>query len=107
MISQLNKRITFESQVKIDDGGGGFNLSWEALEDNSEVYASIVSLSSNEIFTFLKREIKASHKIIIRYRDDISADMRIIYGENIYSIKSLRDAQGLGRYLEIIADEER
>lgn len=106
MIGQFNKRITFEKQIKTDDGGGGFSVSWEELENVPEVYANISPLSSKEIFSYLKREVKVSHKIIIRYRNDISVEMRVVSGDKIYGIKAIKDLQGLNRYLEITADEE-
>jgi len=106
MIGKLNQRITIQRAVKTDDGGGGFNFSWQSVVNNPSVYAAIQPLSAGESFQFSKLEFKASHRIIIRYREDITTEMKIVSGDKSYTIKAVQDIQGLKNYLEIIVNEE-
>ncbi len=103
MIGDLKQRITLQALSRSADGGGGFTGGWQNITLNPEVSASIVPLSGSEQLRFHQLETTVTHRIIVRYRTDITAAMRIMWQDKIYHIISVTDKGGLGTYLEILA----
>jgi len=102
MIGELKKRITVQEVVETPDGGGGFTDAWQSISTNPDLYASITPLSSGESLKFHQLENSATHKIIIRYRDDLTTSMRILNGTTVYDINAIADIKGRNEYLEIL-----
>ncbi len=103
MIGSLNKRVTIQKALYSSDGGGGLASEWQSIATNPNVYAAISPLSGGEQLRFHQLENNISHRIIIRYRDDINTTMRLINGTITYDIKSIINIGERCEYLEILA----
>ena len=92
-IGLLTHKMTIETPVLTPDGGGGFTVAWEHLDD---VYAAVTELGG---------QIVPSQpcRVVIHYRDDMGSKMRLREDETVYNIVSLRDPDGGKTWLEIIA----
>jgi len=106
MIGDLNRRITIQYEELTPDGAGGFIGEWKKLENQPEVYASIIPLSSGEVLHYRQLSHVVNYQINIRYRNDIKANMRIVHDEVIYNIKSVIDIKNQSRYLKILAEAD-
>jgi SPP1 family predicted phage head-tail adaptor len=103
MIGKLNKRITIQEQNRTPDGGGGFSVVWQSIAANPSVYASVVPLSGGEVLSMRQLENTVTHRVMIRYRSDITTAMRILNGTEVYDIKSIINIGGRNEYIEILA----
>lgn len=103
MIGALRHRIRFQRPVRTPDGGGGFSEIWQDLLLSPEVYASIMPLSGTEQLRFHQLESSATHRITVRYRDDIQSSMRILHDAAVYDVSAVTDRDGLGIWLDILA----
>lgn len=46
-----------------------------------------------------------THYMTIRFRKGITSDFEVVYSENVYRIKRLRDLNSAGRYLLLECEE--
>lgn len=82
-IGKLNKRITFQKLVTGTDDMGQTTTNWE---DDKTVWATVKPYKSSEIDFMRKLKPEATHRIYIRYREGITADMRIRYQGRIFEL---------------------
>ncbi len=103
MIGTLKHRIRFEEPVDASDGGGGVSRTWQALAQCPDVYAAIEPVSAGDQLRFYQPATNITHRITVRYRDDITTAMRIEKDDRTYTIVSVIDRDGTQTYLEILA----
>lgn len=99
-IGQLTRLMRIETPDLTPDGGGGFTVEWQEV---AEVYAAVTDLGGNEIVQDAQITSSAPARIVIHYRNDVKAKMRLVEGEKSFEIVSLRDPDGGKSWLEIIA----
>lgn len=104
MIGDLRHLLTLQEEIRTPDGGGGFTVAWQNIAQSPKIYASITSLSGNEQLSQQQLATIVSCRMIIRFRDDITARMRLTDGKRFFNILSVKDADGTGIYLDIIAE---
>lgn len=109
--SRLRHRVTLQQEVTTDDTQGGYTRSWE---DVAELWAEIspinpgsasVSASSSEQYKFGGIETVHTYRIFLRYRSNVDASMRIVFGSRIFNIRSVINNDERNELLEIIAEE--
>ena len=83
-IGKLNKRITFQKCTVSEDEMGQDKTSWQ---DFKTVWATVKPYKSSESNFMKKLKPEVSHRIYVRFRNDITADMRINYHGRIFSIE--------------------
>ena len=76
--------ITFQKKSEIQNSYGEEN-NWD---DVITTRAGIYPISGKEFFAAETVNSEVTHKINMRYIPDISADMRIKFGERIFEMKS-------------------
>ena len=103
MISDLKHHITLQKSVRTPDGGGGFTETWQNADSTPDVYAAIVPLSGSEQLRFHQLESTVTHRITLRYRNDVTPAMRLVHGTDVYNITAITDRGGLGIWLDILA----
>lgn len=104
MIGALNKQLWLQEAVRLPDAGGGFTTSFENVSASPAVYASITPVSGAESLRAARVSARQVFRIIIRWRADVTTDMRLLGGEKTYAILSAVDVNGRQNYLEIIAE---
>ena len=103
MIGGLKYRVILQESVLSPDSGGGFSETWQNLAVAPEVYAEILPLSGGEQLRFHQLETTATHRITIRYRNDVTPALRLVHGAAVYNISAVTDRGGLGAWLDILA----
>lgn len=99
-IGQLKHRLTLQKNTPVADGGGGFTQDWQDIAD---VFAQIDMLSGRLEARFDRKTPITTHRIIIPYRIDITAEMRLVRNDRVYQITGMRDPDGEQRWIEIMA----
>lgn len=105
MIGGMRERVTFQEESRVDDNGGGYALTWANIADTPTMYAEVVPLSAGEALRYRQLEATVTHKVTIRYRDDITSAMRISHGAKVYNVRSLLNRDARGRFLEMLVEE--
>lgn len=80
---RLNKRISFLNPISGTDSLGQDKLTYEEFRT---VWATVVPYKSNDSSLYGKKTPEASHKFYIRYRSDITPDMRISYNGKLFKM---------------------
>ena len=78
---KLRHQVTIEAPNPTPDATGQDVDDWDAIGTNPTPWASIETVSSNEIFTSQEVQATATHKITMRYRGDLSAEYRITFND--------------------------
>lgn len=82
----LRHRVTLQEQVHTVGEYGEISLTWT---DVAEVWADVHPLSVREFIASQAVQNQVSTRIVIRYRDDVTPDMRIAYKGKIYGIEGV------------------
>ena len=99
---KLRHSVVWQEKIQTPDGGGGFTYT---TSDVVTTRAFIKPISTNERFFAQRIESDISHKIYIRYRTDISPDMRINYGGRLFQVKGIMNIEEQNKWLEVSAVE--
>lgn len=100
---QLNCELALEAMLPVSDGMGGYTGNWTEL---AMVWGRIepVSVVSRDFGT--RPQPEATHRILLRFRADITTDKRLRKGGRVFSLRSVHDPDETGRYLICLAVEE-
>ena len=88
--------------TKTADGMGGFTI---VAKNEVTVWGAIWPISANEQIQATQQVMTISHRIRIRYVDDIKASWRIKFGTKYYNIVSIINPNLSNKYLDILAKE--
>jgi SPP1 family predicted phage head-tail adaptor len=101
-VGDLRHRIVIERAVRTNDDAGGATLDWEAV---AEVSAAIWPREAGESYGADHVAGKATHDIWMRYRSDVTPDMRVRCGTRVFDILGAIDVEDRGRWLKCPAEE--
>jgi len=103
-IGDMRHRITFQKPVETPNGHKGHTVSWQDLVT---VWASVEPLSGREYFYSHQIKAEITHRVKIRYREDITVKMRIKHRGRNLAIESILDKKERREELEILCREEK
>lgn len=95
-IGKLNKRVFFQKPITEPDGYGGEKVNYQ---DVCEVWAYIEPLKDSERYIHSQLKSEATHRIVIRYRNEIDKTMRIVFRGRIFEIESIIEENFEKRFL--------
>lgn len=98
----LRHRVVIESPLRTSDGAGGSTTEWQIV---AEVWAAIWSRAADETFALDRLVGTASHDIWIRFRADVTPDMRMRCGPRTFDILGAIDVEDRGRWLKCPSKE--
>lgn len=99
---KLRHTITIEREQSTPDGAGGSYLTWTTV---ATPRAFIKPMSGGERLQAMRLEATVTHRIFIRYRDDLLTSDRINYNGRLMQIRALINLEERNRWIEIYADE--
>ncbi|MCI5049589.1 MAG: phage head closure protein [Rickettsiales bacterium] len=102
--ARLRHRITIEQPNDTADGGGGVTRGWTTV---ATVWAEIIPTRGGAEQGLGEAAIQAlhTHRITIRYRDDVSTDMRIGFDGRYFNIRSITNVEEAKVVLELNVEE--
>jgi SPP1 family predicted phage head-tail adaptor len=98
----LNRRLTLEAPVESADGTGGVVRSFETV---ATLWAEVTPISAARAIEAKRAGARVTHRIGIRFADDITTRHRFRDGDRIFRIASLSDRDGRKRFLQVEAEE--
>lgn len=102
LAGNMRQRIRIEQPVHTPDGLGGYTRSWETV---TTVWAEISGGQGDERLVAGQLTSQATHRIRLRWRDDITPVMRAVFGTRVFAIRAVAEHDGKRRSLELIVEE--
>lgn len=99
-IGDLRHRITLQKYISTIDEEGFTTQTWQ---DVATVWAAVENLYGREYWEAATIQAENTVKFTIRYRKDLSSDMRIKFQGQHYEIISIDNIKYKNEYIEIKA----
>lgn len=97
IIAKFNKRILFQSAIKIDDNMGGYSKIWQ---DSFTCWGYVRSSQNKQKDIAEVERFEAKKTLILRAETLISKSLRCMIDGNIYQIVELNQHKDLSDFLE-------
>ena len=78
MIGKLRHRLTIQAGNPAEDAYGGRSDPWASPTTVATVWGRIESLRGRERLHGMQLEARVTHRIMIRYRGDVTARHRLV-----------------------------
>ena len=88
IIGKLRHRIEIQALI-VDIDSDGAQLELWTNQFNTQLWADIQPLSGRELIDAGAVQSKVNTRIVIRYRDGILPNMRVLHKNNIYNIEAI------------------
>jgi SPP1 family predicted phage head-tail adaptor len=102
-IGKLTKNATIRYYTTVSDGMGGSLVTWN---DGASIWCDITPLSANEVLQYGAVNSNVTHKIIARYRPNLTHENKLKLDNRIFSITAVLNAGEQGYITELLAHEE-
>lgn len=103
-IGDLRKRVVVEMRALTPDDQGGSTEEWSTL---ATVWGALMPVSSREKLYSAQMQYQRSHVLVIRYRSDITTDMRVLFGGRYLQVKGVRTPNEQNIFLIIDLEENQ
>lgn len=101
-VGELKLRFAIERPVDAADDIGGVSRTWAGV---ATVWGRLETPGGEAAFIAQRPESAISHGIVIRWRADVTAAMRLRLGARVFVINAATDADGRRRFLCLQCDE--
>ena len=98
----LRHRVTIQRLVGTRDSYGEVQGSWT---DVATVWAAVEPLRGREFLEAQMAQAAATIRVRIRYRADLTPEMRVVYGSQLLNIRAVIDVEGRHRELWLMCEE--
>jgi SPP1 family predicted phage head-tail adaptor len=98
---KLRRRASLQRKQVTQDGYGAEIASWAEF---AVVAAGVEPLQGREFWTSQAEQGEISTRITIRFRDDVKAEDRVVWGDHTYDIEAVV-ADERGRELQLMCKE--
>lgn len=99
---KLRHRIQLQQPSVTRDA---FQGAVDSFTTVAEVSAQVEPLGGQELFNAQAVLAESTHRVTVRYRADVAADWRVLYGSRVLNIGSVNDVGERRRELELICAE--
>ncbi len=102
MIGTLRDRVELLKPIRVADGGGGYGIDYQSLGEISAQAEGQRSVRDRSVeMTTLRRR----KRFIIRSRDDLVFEMRIVHRGQHFRITDIQDDDPKGRFMQVLCEE--
>ena len=105
MIGDLRHRLVLEAPNPADDGQGGQGDPWASPVTLATVWGRVEPLRGRERQHAGQIEARHSHRITIRYRDDVTTAHRVRLGTRVFNIRAMANREERDRWLMLLCEE--
>ncbi|WP_199615540.1 phage head closure protein [Paenibacillus alkalitolerans] len=105
-LEELNKRAEFQKPSRQSDGRGGWKIGYAPFVTLWAGLKPQTKMQDRERVETQQKQTHMTYLLTIRYRNDITADMRaVIDGRKYYIMKNPYDPDGMRRWLTMECEE--
>lgn len=101
----FDQRVTFQRKIEAPQDANSGALPPNDWTHVATCWACINATKSNERYLAEQIEAQNDYTVIIRWRDDIDANMRIVWKGQNWDIRNIPDQQRRGRLLYLTVQE--
>jgi SPP1 family predicted phage head-tail adaptor len=101
-LSPMRHRLTIEDRVDLSNGAGGVSRQWHA---RFQIWGAIETIDATQYSEAAQTGQRLTHRVLLRYRDDIDTTQRFRKGQSIFNIRGIRDPDGRKRLLICFCEE--
>jgi SPP1 family predicted phage head-tail adaptor len=98
----MRHSVTIQALQTTTDPTGGRVATWT---DIATVKAKVTPISGSEVYTAMRLDTRITHKVMIRYRSDVSAVNRLIFKGRVLNITAAINIEERDRWLELHCTE--
>jgi len=98
----LRHRITLEYPKRTPDSYSSEDIVWTT---SATVWAAVWPVSAREVIDNMKSEMEVTHRFRIRYRSNVTGEMRIKFKLKYYNIVEVINKDERNIYLDILATD--
>lgn len=103
-IGRLRHRLKIYDKGTVTRNGVGEEIpAYDALV--ATVWGAVEALSGREFIEANQVQADVTMRIVIRYRNDIRPEMRVMHGTHTYHIESVLDPRGERKELHLMSHE--
>ena len=102
MIGGLSKKFSIQENNVTQDDAGGSSYNWIDIMEKPSVFGKIKNVGSNNRYILGQEKFHVSHKLKIRFRDDISVLNRLKRSSRIFEIQAVINIDEENRFLELL-----
>lgn len=89
-IGRLRHRIAIQERIEVQDSDtGDISFTWETVDGMASVAAEITPLSAREFQAAAATQSNIIGRIVIRYRNGVTAKMRAVHNGRAYNIEGV------------------
>ena len=99
---RLRHRLKLQEATETRDGHGGITRGWVTY---SVRWASVEPLRGQELFAAQQINAEITHRVRLRYCDDLTASHRLVFGSRSLNILSILNPEERNRELEVMCKE--
>lgn len=103
-LGSLRRRVTIERPVLTPVEGGEQTVNWIPV---AHVFAEIRAMAGREDLAADALAGTVTHRVRMRYRPGVTADMRLTWGNRHFNIRAVLDPDERKRWLVCICEEQR
>jgi SPP1 family predicted phage head-tail adaptor len=100
--STLRHKLTLQQEIRTADDMGGYVRSWKNIAD---LWAEIIPVGGMEQFFANQLQASVTHRILLRYRPDITANNRLLFEKRAFNIHAVLNTQERNEMLELLTEE--
>lgn len=95
---KLKHRVTIQMPARVRDAAGQPAIGWT---DFAKVWANVQYLNGRQFLTSNGEANSATASIRLRYRTDLNATMRVLYGSTIFDIVAVLPDEDGGDHVDL------
>lgn len=99
---RFRTELALEEAVLTPDGDGGHEVDWQEL---ATVFALVEPVSARPQFAADRPAVAVTHRITMRFRQDVESGMRLVRNGRVFEVMSVHDSDESRRYLVCAARE--
>ena len=104
VFSLLRHRLTIEDRVDIANNAGGVVRQWRP---RFQIWGAIETIDAAQYWEAAQTGQRLTHRVTIRFRNDIDTTQRFKKDQSIFDIRGIRDPDGRKRRLICLCEEIR
>ena len=101
-IGDLDQRLSLEQPLDTPDDIGGVTRAWTRVDD---IWAQVKPAAGAENFVGEREESAITHRVLIRWRPDVTGAMRLRLGARVFAIHAALDWDTRRRFLLLQCEE--